>query len=60
VEVKSVKKKWKDRAFAGGVKREDVEQGAEMLGIPLAEHIGVVLEAMKAIAEELGLTGQLA
>jgi len=60
VEVSSVKKKWKDRAFAGGVKREDVERGAEMLGVPLAEHIGVVLEAMKAIAEELGLTGQLA
>jgi predicted hydrolase (HD superfamily) len=60
VEVKSVKKKWKDRAFAGGVKREDVEQGAEMLGVPLAEHIGVVLDAMKAIAEELELAGQLA
>lgn len=58
VEVKSIRKKWKDRAFAAGVHREDIEAGAALLGIPLDEHIGVVLEAMKAIAGPLGLVGQ--
>ena len=57
VKVSSVRKKWKDRGFAAGVKREDVEAGAEMLGVPLAEHIGVVLAAMQEIAEPLGLAG---
>ena len=57
VKVRSVKKKWKDKAFAAGVKREDIEEGAELLGIELSEHIGIVLEAMKEIAEELGLAG---
>ena len=57
VKVSSVRKKWKDRSFAAGVKREDVEQGAELLGVPLSEHISVVLEAMKGIASELGLAG---
>jgi putative nucleotidyltransferase with HDIG domain len=60
VKVKSVKKKWKDKAFARGVHREEIEEGAEVLGIPLAEHIGLVLEAMKGIADELGLRGQAA
>jgi putative nucleotidyltransferase with HDIG domain len=55
VKVSSVKKKWKDKSFAAGVKREDVEEGAEMLGVPLSEHIGVVLDAMKGIADDLGL-----
>ncbi len=57
VKVRSVKKKWKDKSFAAGVNRQDVEEGAEMLGVPLAEHIGIVLEAMKGIADELGLGG---
>lgn len=57
VKVSSVRKKWKDKAFAAGVKREDIEDGAAKLGIELSEHIGVVLEAMKAIAAELGLEG---
>jgi putative nucleotidyltransferase with HDIG domain len=57
VKVSSVRKKWKDKSFAAGVKREDVEKGAELLGVPLAEHIGVVLEAMKGIASDLGLAG---
>lgn len=57
VKVRSVKKKWKDKRFAAGANREDIEKGAEMLGMPLAEHIGVVLEAMQDIAEELGLAG---
>ena len=58
VKVRSVKKKWKDKGFARGVRREDIEEGAEMLGVPLAEHIAVVLEAMQGIAEELGLAGE--
>lgn len=57
VKVSSVKKKWKDRAFAAGAKREDMEKGAALLGIPLDEHIGVVLEALQGIAADLGLEG---
>ncbi|MCJ7552108.1 MAG: HAD family hydrolase [Anaerolineae bacterium] len=57
VKVRSVKKKWKDKSFAAGVKREDVEAGAAMLGVELSEHIGVVLQAMQGIAEEMGLAG---
>lgn len=60
VKVSSVKKKWKDRAFAAGANREDIEQGAALLGIELSEHIGIVLTAMQGIAEELGLAGILA
>ena len=55
VTVKSVKKKWKDKRFAAGVNRKDIERGAEELGVPLDEHIAIVLEAMQGIAEELGL-----
>ena len=57
VDVKSVKKKWKDKAFARGANREDIERGTADLGIPLDEHIQVVLDAMKEIAAELGLQG---
>lgn len=57
VTVKSIKKKWKDKRFAAGVKREDIEQGAAELGVDLWEHVGIVLEAMQGIAEELGLAG---
>jgi putative nucleotidyltransferase with HDIG domain len=57
VQVSSVRKKWKDKAFAAAVKREDIEDGAARLGVELSEHIGVVLEAMKGIAAELGLEG---
>ncbi len=59
VKVKSIKKKWKDRAFAAGVNRGDVERGAEDLGVDLWEHVGIVLEAMQGIAEDLGLDGRL-
>jgi putative nucleotidyltransferase with HDIG domain len=59
VKVKSVKKKWKDRSFAAGASREDIEEGAAALGVELSEHIGVVLEAMKGIAAELELDGRL-
>ncbi len=58
VKVKSVKKKWKDKAFAAGVNRQDIEQGAAELGVQLSEHIATVLEAMQGIADELGLARQ--
>ncbi len=60
VKVSSVKKKWKDKSFAAGVDREDIEEGAELLGVPLSEHIGVVLKAMQEIADDLGLAGKKA
>jgi predicted hydrolase (HD superfamily) len=55
VEVHSVRKKMKDKAFARGVNREDVIQGAAELGVDLDAHIGFCLEAMKKRADELGL-----
>jgi putative nucleotidyltransferase with HDIG domain len=60
VSLKSVKKKWKDRQFAAGAHREYTMEGAEMLGVELWEHVGIVLEAMKGIAGELELDGRLA
>jgi predicted hydrolase (HD superfamily) len=55
VEVASVKKKMKDKAFARGVHREDIVQGAAELGVELDAHIGFCIEAMKNRAGELGL-----
>ena len=55
VEVRSVKKKWKDKAFAAPVNREEIEHRASLLGVTLEEHIGIVLEAMKRHATQLGL-----
>ena len=55
VEVASVRKKMKDKAFARGVNREDVIQGAAELGVDLDAHIAFCLEAMKKRAGELGL-----
>ena len=55
VEVKSVRKKMKDKAFAKSVSREDIINGAETLGIPLDEHIEFCINAMKANKTELGL-----
>jgi putative nucleotidyltransferase with HDIG domain len=57
VEVNSVRKKMKDKAFAAAVSREDIAQGAEALGLPLDEHIAIVIQAMQGIAAELGLAG---
>jgi putative nucleotidyltransferase with HDIG domain len=58
VEIKSVKKKWKDKAFAAPVNREEIEHSAAKLGIELDEHVQIVLGAMKNSAESLGLTGK--
>jgi putative nucleotidyltransferase with HDIG domain len=55
LEVSSVKKKLKDKAFARGVSREDILQGAAELGVPLEEHIGFVLEALRPHEHRLGL-----
>jgi putative nucleotidyltransferase with HDIG domain len=57
LKVKSVKKKWKDKAFAAGANRDEIAQGTEEFGIELWEHVGNVIEAMRSIAPELGLAG---
>ena len=53
----SVRKKMKQKSFAAAVKREDIEKGAVLLGLPLDEHITNVITAMQAIAKQLGLEG---
>lgn len=53
----SVRKKWKDKAFARGVNRQEIEQAASELGVDLDEHIAFVIEALKPVAAELGLAG---
>lgn len=58
VELSSVKKKWKDKLFAAPVNRAEIEHAAAALGVPLDEHIQIVLAAMKANAAALGLAGQ--
>jgi len=55
VEVKSVKKKWKDKAFAAAISRPEIEHYTADLGQPLDEHIQTVLSALQGIAAELGL-----
>jgi predicted hydrolase (HD superfamily) len=55
LEVASVRKKLKDKAFAKNVSREDIDLGVKELGIPFDEHIKLVIEAMKADADRLGL-----
>ena len=57
VDVASVKRKLKDKAFARNVNRDDIVNGARELGVPLDEHIAFCIEAMKACAPELGLAG---
>ena len=57
LEVSSVRKKLKDKAFARGVNRDDVVQGAAELGVPLEEHIGFVLDALRPVEHTLGLGG---
>ncbi len=58
LEVSSVKKKWKDRAFAAGANRAEIEKAAAEFGVDLWEHVGNVILAMRRIAPELGLVGQ--
>jgi len=59
LEVKSVKKRMKDKAFARAVSREDLKNGAEELGLPLDEHVANVIKFMRGCAEDLGLKGSL-
>jgi predicted hydrolase (HD superfamily) len=57
VDVKSVRKRMKDKAFARKVNRDDIVSGAAALGVDLDEHIAVCIEALKGISVELGLDG---
>ena len=58
--VKSVRKKWKDKAFAAGVSREVIAKGAEMLGVELDNLIDDTIMGMREVAEEIGLKGAAA
>lgn len=57
VDAAAVRKKMKDKRFAANVSREDIVEGAALLGVDLDEHIEFVVAAMKSVAEELGLAG---
>jgi putative nucleotidyltransferase with HDIG domain len=57
VEVRAVHKKMKDKGFARTVRREDITDGAEVLGVDLDEHIAFVIESLKPISKELGIAG---
>ncbi len=59
LEPSSVKKKWKDKAFAAGTDRREMEEAAQDFGIELWEHVGNVITAMRRIAPELGLVGTI-
>ena len=52
-------KKWKDRAFAAGANRDEIEESAAEFGVELWEHVGNVILAMRKIAPELGLVGNV-
>jgi putative nucleotidyltransferase with HDIG domain len=55
----SVKKKWKDKAFAAGANREEISKGAEELGVELWQHVDNIILAMRQIAPQIGLEGNL-
>jgi putative nucleotidyltransferase with HDIG domain len=57
LEVPSVKKKLKDKAFARNVNRDEIREGAEELGVPLEDHIRFVIEALRPVEPALGLGG---
>ncbi len=57
VDVRSVRKKLKDKAFAAAINRDDIERGAGELDVPLDEHIAFVIAALQGCAKELGLAG---
>jgi predicted hydrolase (HD superfamily) len=59
MEVKSVKKKWKQKSFAAGVNREVIEEGAGMLGMELDKIIEETIKGMQEVAEEIGLKGNI-
>lgn len=59
LEVSSVRKKWKDKAFAAGAERANIEAAAADFGIDIWEHVGNVITAMRRIAPELGLVGNV-
>jgi putative nucleotidyltransferase with HDIG domain len=59
LEASSVKKKWKDRAFAAGANREEIAKASQEFDIELWEHVGNVILAMRSIAPELGLVGTI-
>ena len=59
LKTKSVKKKWKDKRFAAGVDRSIIENGAEMLGLEIPELITDTIAGMQAVAEEIGLKGNV-
>ena len=60
VDVKSVRKRMKDKAFARKVNRDDIITGAAALGVDLDEHIGFCIQALQGIADKLGLDGSAA
>jgi predicted hydrolase (HD superfamily) len=60
VNVKSVRKKWNDKRFAGGVDRSIIEKGAEMLQVGVDELIEDTIKGMQEVAEEIGLKGNAA
>lgn len=59
LKASSVKKKWKDRSFAAGANREEIENGAREFGVDLWEHVDRVILAMRRIAPEIGLAGSI-
>lgn len=59
LKTKSVKKKWKDKAFASGVNREIIQRGIDMLDMDRDEVIQETINAMKKVADEIGLKGNL-
>jgi len=59
LEASSVKKRMKDKAFARAVPREHLHKGAELMGLPLEQHIANVIQFMRLEAEALGLKGSL-
>ena len=59
LKASSVRKKWKDKAFAAGTNRPEMEQAAKDFGVDLWEHTTNVIIAMRGIAPELGLVGNL-
>jgi putative nucleotidyltransferase with HDIG domain len=59
LKVRSVRKKWKEPRFAANVDRAQIARGAEELGVDLWDHVERVIQAMRTVAEELGLNGQV-